>query len=117
MKVVRLRSNIDNNDVSVVDLFTTDPCDSSTPMKVPAGTPDPLAWLRDMYAAFKCTLPSRRIGKLLTNSLSKYLSECFREQDLPATALISLTFGTERCTSTLTEQTEMETRSKTTPSA
>lgn len=35
---------------SVVDLFTTDPNDGSTPMKIPAGVA-PLAWLNARFTA------------------------------------------------------------------
>ena len=46
--------------LGVVDVFTTDHADGSTPMKVPAGITDPIAWLRDvMFPGFSDTFEDR----------------------------------------------------------
>lgn len=40
-----------NDGFGVVDLFTTDPSDDTTPMKIPEGA-SPLSWLNQMFSGF-----------------------------------------------------------------
>jgi hypothetical protein len=52
MKFARLVATPDAGKFSVTDLFTTDPADDSTPMKIPSDAQDPEAWLRHMFSGF-----------------------------------------------------------------
>lgn len=49
MKYGRITESAGAGDQSVADLFTTDPSDETTPMKVPTGVADPLLWLNKMF--------------------------------------------------------------------
>lgn len=55
MKFARLVAlNHEQTRFGVVDLFTTDAADGSTPMKIPASVVDPIVWLRDvMFPGFR----------------------------------------------------------------
>lgn len=58
MKIGRISPNSDGSAQFVVDLFTTDQSDDTTPMKTPSGIPDPLAWLQGMFGTLKSSWDS-----------------------------------------------------------
>lgn len=79
-KYARLTTTKKDGDFAIVDLFTTDPADSSTPMKIPAGTA-PLLWLQTFLVGLKA-------------EEFEYFDESFRE--VPAGVLPGANFYGDR---------------------